>query len=294
HRVAIVVVRHVVAPVRETRRDVVGVLDVPVVEIHGAIAPVYLHNRRDQGDDVVADVLDIWALVHGETIGELHERRRRSRLRRVDRARYVIDRRRGGRDLVRFRVVEVDRAWIGEFRQLSLVRIELRHQGLRRDRHRDHLASFFGRADGEDAHARRGLREQPHVLVDLLRVRQLGRSAGDVTERDLGRRNRFRGWEIVHERRQEERLRRVLADLLRVLLVDCLLGITAGLRGGGVPFRERGTSRNRDKQEREGESGRQWTTLHLNPLQRWFWEFVGTYVCMTMAGITACGNEPAQ
>ena len=224
HRVAIVVVRHVVAPVREARRDFVGMLDVPVVEIDRAIAAVHFDDRRDQRDDVVADVLDVRALVDGEAIGQLHERGGCTRLGGMDRTRYVIDGRGGGGDPVSFRVVEVDGARIGEFRELRLVRVELRHQRLGRDGDGDHLAALFRRADREDAHARRRFREQPHVLVDLLRVRQLGRRAGDVAERDLGRRDRLRGREIVDERRQEELFRRVLVDLLRVFLVDRLRG----------------------------------------------------------------------
>ena len=45
-----------------------------------AVAPVDFDDRRDQRDEVVADVLDVRALVHREAIGELHQRGRRARL----------------------------------------------------------------------------------------------------------------------------------------------------------------------------------------------------------------------
>src|SRR6185312_6153244 len=161
---------------------------------------------------------------------------------------------RGGRrgDFVGFRVIEIYRPRIGELRERGLVHVELRDQRLGRDGDGDHLAPFLGRADGEHLHARRRLREQPHILVDFLRIGQLGGGARDVAERGRGRRNRLRRRHVVHERRKEERLGGVFLDFLRVLLVDRLLGVAAGLQRGRVALREHRAGRNRGKYEGKG------------------------------------------
>ena len=91
HRVAVVVVRDVVAPVDHVRRHVVRVLLLPLVDVDDAIAAVDLDDRRDQRDDVIANVLDVGRVVDRETIRELHERRRRAGFGRVDRAGDVVD-----------------------------------------------------------------------------------------------------------------------------------------------------------------------------------------------------------
>ena len=131
------------------------------------------------------------------------------------------------------------RARVGELREVGLVLVEPRHQRFGGDRDRDHLAPFFAGADRVDLHARRRLREQPHVVVDLFRVRQLARRAGDVAEHRLRRRHGLRRRQVVDERRQEERLGRVFLDLLRVFLVDRLVRIAPGPRVDEVLLRLR-------------------------------------------------------
>ena len=228
------------SPVDRAGRRLARVRFLPLVEVHHAVAAVDFDNRRDERDDVIADVPDVRAVVDGEPIGELHERRRRARFGRMDGARDVVDRRRPPGDVVGQRVVHLHRARIGELREVGFVRIQLRHERLGRHGDGDHLAPFFGRTDRVDLRARRRLREQPHVVVHLFRVRQLPRSAGDVAERRFGRRHGLRRRQIVDERRQEEGLGRVLLDSLRVLFVDRLVRVAAGPSGREIDFGRRG------------------------------------------------------
>src|SRR5262249_13327449 len=51
-----------------------------------------------------------------------------------------------------------------------------------------------------------------------------------------GSRHRFRRRQVVDQRRQEERLSRVLLDLLRVVLVDGLVRIASGLGVRQIPL----------------------------------------------------------
>ena len=199
HGVAVVVVGHVLAPVDQRRRGFTRVLLRPVVDVDHAVAAVHFDDRREQGDDVVADVPDVRAFVDRQPVGQLHQRRRRARLGRVDRAGRVVDRDRVGNQARRLLVVHVERARVGELREPGLVLVELCHDRIRRDRHRDHLPPFLGRADREHLDAGRGrLRQQPHVLVDLFRVRQVALGPGDVSEDGLGRRHGLRRGQVIN------------------------------------------------------------------------------------------------
>ena len=91
HRVTVVVVANVVPPVHEIRIRLPRMLHVPVEHVDHAVASVDFDDRRDERDEMIADVPYIRTLIDGQPIGELHERRRRARFRRVDRARDVID-----------------------------------------------------------------------------------------------------------------------------------------------------------------------------------------------------------
>ena len=93
----------------------------------------------------------------------------------------------------------------------------------------DHLAAFFGGADGENFHTRRGFLEKAHVLVDIFGVGKNAGRASDVAEDRFGSGNSFAGGKIVDERRGEVRLRGVLENLVGVGLIDGLFGIAAGL-----------------------------------------------------------------
>jgi hypothetical protein len=67
------------------------------------------------------------------------------------------------------------------------------------------LPALFGRADRRDLHATRDrLGEHTHVLVDLLRVRQLARRAGDVAEDRFRGRDAGAGRHVVDERERKK------------------------------------------------------------------------------------------
>ena len=94
HRVAVVVVDHVLAPVDGRGPGVLRVRQVPLVDVDLPIAAVGLQDRRDQRDDVRADRLDVGALVDRQPVGQFHQRRRRTGLGRVERPGDVVDRHR--------------------------------------------------------------------------------------------------------------------------------------------------------------------------------------------------------
>ena len=116
HRVAIVVVRDVVAPVHELRPVLTGMRQVPVVNIDHAIAAVDFDHWRDQRNHAVADRSDVRTLVNGEPVGKFHQSRRRAGFGRVNRARNVIDGKGLIDEAIGFGIVEIDRARVGEFR----------------------------------------------------------------------------------------------------------------------------------------------------------------------------------
>ena len=142
-----------------------------------AVASVDFDDRRDQRNEVVADVLDVRALVDGEAIGELHQRSRRARFGRVDRSGDVVD----GR-----RVCDTSRAAsasfmlidprIGQLGEIRLVGVEVRHQRFRSDRDRDHLAPSSVVPIEQTRTRGRRLGEQAHVGIDLFRVRKIVRA----------------------------------------------------------------------------------------------------------------------
>ena len=126
HRIAIVVVADVVSPVEQRGIGVSRVRHVPPKHVYLAITAVDFHDGSDERDEVVADVSDVRALIDGEAVRQLHQRRRRPRFRRVDRARDVVDRRRLVREPGRFRIVHVDASRISELRKVCLVLLEIR------------------------------------------------------------------------------------------------------------------------------------------------------------------------
>ena len=128
HRVTIVVVRHVVAPVQQARTWFVWALQLVVEDIDHAITTIGFNNRRDQRDDVVADVLDVRTLIDREAIRQFHQGRWRARFGGVNGARDVINRCGGCSQIVRQRIVHLDRARIGKFRQFFLVGIHFCQQ----------------------------------------------------------------------------------------------------------------------------------------------------------------------
>ena len=232
HRVAVVVVGDVVTPVQQRRRRLAGIGAMPVVQIHHAVAAVDFDDGRDQRDDVRADLADVGRVVDGEAIGQFHQRGRRAGLRRVDRAGDVVDRRRRRDQRFGLRVVHAEHARIGELRQARIVGLQVGEQRLVGDRDRDHVAAFLGLADAVYLHPRARRGEHVEVAIDVLRVRQHVRRAGDVAEHLGRRRHRGRCRQVVGQRRVERRIGRVLGDLLRVGLIDRLLRIACIARIG--------------------------------------------------------------
>ena len=70
--ITIVVMGHVMAPVDQRRPVFLRMGEVPVVNIHHPIPAVDLHYGRDQRDHIVAYCANVSAVVHRQTIGELH------------------------------------------------------------------------------------------------------------------------------------------------------------------------------------------------------------------------------
>ena len=94
--VAVVVVEHVVAPVRRRHLGqvfVVGLsLEVPVEPVRRLVPPVGLRDGIDENDHVLADPIDHRLVRDREAVGELHDHLGAARLGRVEAGVEVIDR----------------------------------------------------------------------------------------------------------------------------------------------------------------------------------------------------------
>ena len=225
---------------------------VPFVKIDHAVASVDFDDRSDQRNGAVANFLDVRALIDGEAIGQLHERGGRAGLGRVNRAGDVVDGHRFGDELVGFRVIELDRAGITELAQPGAVFLQIFQIFFRRNRDGDHLAAFFGLANGKDFHTRTGFLKQTHVAVDIFGVGKDSRRAGHIAKHRLRRRDVFGRRQIVHERRAEVRLGGVLADFLGVGLVHGLLRVAPRRRFSVCPGARRDRAAQRDEQNKLG------------------------------------------
>ena len=199
HRVAVVVVRDVVPPVKKWRSGLTRMRHSPAEEVDLPVAPIHLDDGCDERDEMIPDVPDVRAFIHSQAVRQLHQRRRRSRLRRVDGARDVVDGRRLRDEPRRLRIVHVDRARISKFRKIRFVPVEIREQRLRRHGDRDHFAPLFARADRIHPHARARLGEHAHVGVDLFRVGEIVARTGNIAQHRLGSWHRGRRGQIVDE-----------------------------------------------------------------------------------------------
>ncbi len=253
HRVAVVVVRHVMAPVQQARIVPAGMGAVPVVAVHLAVAAVHLDDRRDQGDHVRADVLDVGRVVHRQPVGQFHQRGGRAGFGGVDGAGDVVDRGGLGDQRVGGSIVHADRARVGQLGQACVVGIQAGQQIFIGHGDRDHRAALLALADGEHLHPRAGRRQRPEVAVDVGGVGQVIRRAGDVAEHLQRRRHGSRGGQVVGQRRVERGIGGVLQDLRRVRLVDRLRRVTrVGDRavrlggGGGCTTGQRQQGKQRD------------------------------------------------
>ena len=87
---------------------------VPVVDVDHAIASVDFNYGRDERDHAFADRLDVRAFINGQPISEFHQGSRRPGLSRVNCPGDVVNRKRLIDQAVRFGIVKIDRARIGE------------------------------------------------------------------------------------------------------------------------------------------------------------------------------------
>ena len=202
----------------------------PFVDVHHAVAPIHFHDGSDQCDDAVANFLYVRALVHCEPVRKLHQCGRRASFRRVNCSGDVINGNSLRDDLVGFGVAQLQGARIGELRKLRAIFPKPFQIFLGRNCHGDHLASLFGRPDRENFHARTGLLQHAHVFVYIPRIRQNSRRASHIAKHRFRRGHVLRCRQIVHQRRSEKRLRRVLLHFRCVSLVHWLLRISAGSR----------------------------------------------------------------
>ena len=125
HRITIVVVRNVVAPVDDIRHRLPGMRDAPAFHVHDAITSVHLDNGRDQRDQMIANIPDVRALVDREAIGQLHQSRGGASFGGVNGASDVVHGCDFVGDLCRGRIVHVEQARVGQFRQFRFVLVQL-------------------------------------------------------------------------------------------------------------------------------------------------------------------------
>ena len=143
HRVPVVVVGHVLAPVHEREPSLsLRTVLVEVVGVHLLLAAVDLNDRRNERDDVVPDRADEFGLLDGQTVRQLLEHFRATVLGGVHAAREPIDRL---RDFVDESLGALlgGRARIGELGHVALVRLDVRDRLLVGDGEKDHLTTLF-------------------------------------------------------------------------------------------------------------------------------------------------------
>ena len=225
HGVAIVVVRDVLAPVDQRRIEILWVRKMPSVNIDHAVAAIHFHYRCDQRDHAVADFANVWTFIHGEAVGQFHQRGGSAGFRGMDCSRDVVNRYGLRDELVGFSIIQLDRSRIGQLREPRAIFFEVLQVLGRGDGHGDHLAPFFRRADRKNLHAGAGLFQHAHVLVHILGVGQHAGRTGYVAQHSFGSRHGFGRGKIIDEWRGEIRCRSVFLNFGRVGLVYRLLRI---------------------------------------------------------------------
>ena len=227
HPVAVVVVLHVLAPVHERQpRGAFGLFLVEIVGIDHLLAAVHLDDRRDQRDDVGADVLDEGRVFHREPVRHLHQHLWTAGLRRVHAAREVVDRLGRANELLRLLLGGLPR--VRELREHGLVLVDRLDRGFVGDRGHDHVAPFLGLSDVPDGHAIRRLVERGKVAMDVGGMGEDAGRPGHVAEKFERRGYRIGGRQVIDELGRNPRVREVFLDLGGVLAVRLLSG------GGGL------------------------------------------------------------
>ncbi len=179
HAVAIIVVLHILAPVHQRRPLLASLLTV-VIGVHLFFASVHFEHRGDEGDHVVADLLDERRLLNDQPISQLNQHFRAAGLGRMDAAVGPVE---GLAD-----PDQVARLFIGDLARIPqpgqnvLVLIQVLNRGLVGDRQNHLVAPFLGLPDLPEPGARRGLSQRFVVAVDVLGVGQLARFAGNAAQ----------------------------------------------------------------------------------------------------------------
>ena len=211
----------------------------PFVDVYHAIAPIDLHHRRDQRDDVRADELHVGSVVDRQPVSEFHQRGGRAGFGRMDRAGDVVNRERLADQRLRFGVIQPQCSRIGKLCQACAVLLGLSEQSLIGDCDGDHLAPLLAMADREDLHPRTGRGEQSKVPIHVFRIGQNVRRAGHIAQNFRGSWHGIGRRKVIGKRRIQVRRGGVLSDELRVGFVNGLLGVALerfgreGLRSQG-------------------------------------------------------------
>ncbi len=219
HAVAVVVVRDVLAPIHQRRPLLAGLLAV-VIGVDLLLATVHFDDRRDEGDDVVANLLDERRLLHDEPIRQLLEHLRSAVLGRVHAARDVVDRLRRLQQLLRLRLGGLPR--VGQLREHVLVFRQLLDRRLVGDREQDHVAALLGLAERPHQRAIGGLVDRLEIAMDVFRIRQLAGRPDDAAVELERSGHAVRRRQVIDQLGADPRVGHVFLDLRRVLGVDLL------------------------------------------------------------------------
>jgi hypothetical protein len=261
HAVAVVVVLDVFAPIHQRQpRVALRALLVEVVGVDFRLAAVDFDYRRDERDHVLADVLNERRLFDRQAVGELDQHLGAAGLRRVHPADRVINRLRRVKQLLRLRFGGLAR--IGEGAEHVAILIDRLDRRLVGDREQHDVAPFFGRANLPVLHPRRRFRERLVISLNVLRVRQLARRAGNAAEERERRGNGGRGRHVIDELRRDPRILQILLDQPGVLFVLFLRG--PGFSGRCRTLRSKlgGCARRQRRERRRERDGRRNLIFH--------------------------------
>ena len=230
HGVAIVVVGHVLAPIHQWRRGLRRILFPPPIEVDHHVAAIHFDHGRDHDDGILADVLDAWRLLHGQTIRQFHQHFRRASLGRMNRTIQPIERNALGDELLGIGVGQLagvcqlgcDLGEAGKFRQIGFIG----------NQNKAGVAALFTLACDLVTHSRRGLGEFRHVAHDVLDIGQaIGRS-DDIAEHLVRAGHRVGHWQVVHHFRQKRGIGGVLFDLRPVSVIHFLRRLSEPTEAG--------------------------------------------------------------
>src|SRR5436190_23476768 len=99
--------------------------EMPVIYINDAITAIDLHHWSNEYYCVIANVLDIRAVIHGQPVCEFHQRRRGAGFGGVNCSGDVVNGERVCDELVCFVIIEIDSPRIGQLRQSVPILLEL-------------------------------------------------------------------------------------------------------------------------------------------------------------------------